>query len=135
MRSPSGSVEMRRVRWNAWEGVQYRLGSDKTYWVIYPWRPFVGGAETEQEVALYLDGMLDKQRGLKPEFSATDYMAGYRGDATYARGVIDAVIGNAPCSERPSYVAGYTYQPRAKRKPSGSGGRSGGGNYGGPRFY
>lgn len=110
------SVPVRSVRWKAWEGSQYR-SEGRSFWVICPFRPYIGGSETEAQVESYLSGADDKQRGLRPEFNYADYMAGYRGDPTYAKGVIDAVTGAPRCSENPSYVAGYTYQPRPKRSP------------------
>lgn len=98
-------------------------GKKVVTWIIIPVAPFKGGSDTEFEVAAYCDGMNDRSRGEpRPMLTSddnenTDYMAGWNGDVTYARGIIDAVTG-VPLAHpgNPAYVAGYTYQPRPKSK-------------------
>lgn len=126
------------IRWHSWEGTRRILrgsdGSRVTAWTIVPVAPFKGGADTEFEVQSYLDAMTDRARGLAPEFPGDPpYMAGWRGDPSYARGIIDAVTGVALAHpENEQYVAGYTYQPRPKGH--GGGNRATPRTYSGPRF-
>ena len=107
------------IRWHAWEGTRSIMtaigGAKFDAWTIVAVGYAKGGDEVEDEVDGYLSGANDRARGeVKPEFPGdSQYMAGWRGDATYARGIIDAVTG-VPLAhpDNPAYVAGYTYQPR-----------------------
>lgn len=125
------------TRWHAWQGTRSILrGSDGrrvTAWTIVPVAPFKGGADTEFEVQAYLDAMTDRARGLAPEFPGDpQYMAGWRGDPSYARGIIDAVQGGPPESRNEQYLAGYNYQPRPRGH--GGGNKATPRTYSGPRF-
>ena len=107
------------IRWHAWEGTRSIMtaigGARFAAWTIVPIGYVKGGEDTEHEVISYLHAGKDRARGERtPEFPADPaYMAGWNSDATYARGIIDAVTG-VPLAhpDNPAYVAGYTYQPR-----------------------